>query len=243
MHEFTTEAQAKAFIVDLANPVTEELRQLLDKARRQLDERTGRLSAEVIGAEEDKARALIKRAAARLSVAFDIKLQVPPPAVVNGKLAIDAPDPSVRTWYTQESYQTTERRRAWWKLWMGYYDAPVTRWTNVRHDSYQVSRADIATRLRDTFDQHVAAMSDGLDQYVAHEVNERLTRYYTDLGNYLESYHSALKRSQEMSRATEAERVARKGDLSALSSGVADEQGKLAGYAALAPLLGRPAGS
>ena len=126
LHEFETRAQAEEFIGSLTGQVTEDLRELLEDARQEVDARAHTLAAQVVAEQEGKVRGLVDRAAAKLSVAFDVVLQVPPPAIVDGELAVELADPAVRSWSTQETYTTTERRRAWYKAWLGYRDVTVT---------------------------------------------------------------------------------------------------------------------
>jgi hypothetical protein len=230
VHEFTTLSQAEEFTRSITGQVTEELRQLLDYARQEVDTRARKLAAEVVAEEEGKVRGLVDRAAAKLSVAFDVTLQVPPPAIVNGELAVELADPSVRSWSTDETYTTTERRRAWYKLWIGHRDVTVTKTRSVSHTRYQVSRRDVAAQLTVAFDAHLTDIGKSLDSYVATDVADRLTAYYAGLRGYLESYHAALQRSQEGFKHDEATQAARKRDLTALSTHVSTEQKKLTEY-------------
>jgi predicted GTPase len=230
VHEFDTLDQAQAFMTSITGQVTEELRQLLDYARQELDKRARKLAAIVVAEQESKVRGLVERAAAKLSVAFEVKLQVPPPAIVNGELAVDLADPSVRSWSTSENYSTTERHRVWYKLWMGYRDVVVTKTASVSHHRYQVSRQEIAAQLSTAFNSHLAEISNALDGYVATDVNDRLTVYYASLRKYLESYFAALKRSQDGFKDDESAKETRRQDLSGLRAAVSAEQQKLTGY-------------
>jgi hypothetical protein len=232
VHEFETLQQAQQFMSSITGQVTEDLRSLLDIARKEVDARARKLATEVVAEQESKVRGLIDRAAAKLSVAFDVTLQVPPPAVVNGELAVELTDPSVRSWSTNESYTTYERRRAWYKLWLGYHDVPVTRTRSVSHSRYQVSRKEVAAQLTAAFDTHLTEIANSLDTYVATDVTDRLTAYYTGLRGYLESYRAALQRSQDSAMQDEATQAARKQDLTTLSGYVTTEQHKLADYLA-----------
>jgi dynamin family protein len=230
LYEFDTRAQAEQFIGSLTGQVTEDLRELLDYARQEVDVQARRLAAEVVAEQEGKVRGLVDRAAAKLSIAFDVVLQVPPPAIVDGELAVELADPSVRSWSTQETYTTTERHRAWYKAWLGYHDVTVTKTRPVSHSRYQVSRKEVAGQLTAAFDRHLAEIAKSLDTYVATEVTDRLTAYYASLRGYLESYRAALARSQDSCMQDEATAAARKHDLTTLSGHVAAEQRKLADY-------------
>ena len=230
VHEFTTLAQAEEFMTTLTGQVTDELRELLDYARQEVDARARKLATEVVAEQEGKVRGLVDRAAEKLSVAFDVTLQVPPPAIVDGELAVELADPSVRSWSTEETYTTTERRRAWYKLWVGYHDVAVTKTRSVSHTRYQVSRQEVAAQLTAAFDTHLNEIGKSLDSYVATDVTDRLTAYYAGLRGYLESYHAALRRSQDGFKHDEATQATRKRELTALSTHVSMEQKKLADY-------------
>lgn len=227
LHEFQNQAEAEAFMARIAGSVTEELRDLLDKARRQLDDRAANMAAEVVGEQEKKVRELVERAARKLEVAFNVTLQVPPVTVVNGLLDVELTDPTVRTWSTTESYQTTERRRAWFKAWIGFHDVPVTRTQTVSRSSYQVSRRDVAGQLRAAFDEHLANLRGGLDTYVATEVSSQLTAYYAGLDGYLQSYFAALRRSQDGFKHAESDQAQRRSDLASLTLQLTAELEKL----------------
>jgi Dynamin family len=232
VHEFDSLPEAQKFMTSITSQVTEDLRSLLEIARKEVDARARKLATEVVAEQESKVRGLIDRAAAKLSIAFDVTLQVPPPAIVNGELAVELTDPSVRSWSTSESYTTYERRRAWYKLWLGYHDVPVTRTRSVSHSRYQVSRKEVAAQLTAAFDTHLTEIAKSLDTYVATDVTDRLTAYYTGLRGYLESYRAALQRSQDSAMQDEATQAARKQDLTTLSGYVTIEQHKLADYLA-----------
>lgn len=230
VYEFTTRGEAEAFMAQMAGSITGELRELLDGARRQIDERALKLTAQVVAEHEQKVRVLIERATAKLSAAFDVELKVPPPAVEDGELSVELSGPSVRSWSEDETYYTTERRRAWYKLWIGYHDVTVANTRQVTRERFQVSRQDVVDQLRTGFAQHILLLSDGLDQYVATEVSDRLEAYYAGLTAYLESYHAALRRTQDGFQDDAARQAERKRDLGELNAQVADEQGKLADY-------------
>jgi hypothetical protein len=217
-------------MAQMVGSITEELRELLDGARRQIDERALKLTAQVVAEHEQKVRVLIERATAKLSAAFDVDLEVPPPAVHDGELSVELSGPSVRSWYENETYYTTERRRAWYKLWLGYRDVTVANTRQITVERFQVSRQDVVNQLRDGFGQHIQLLRDGLDQYVATEVSTRLETYYAGLTAYLESYHAALKRTQDGFQDDAARQAERKRDLGELIVRVTDEQGKLADY-------------
>jgi tRNA U34 5-carboxymethylaminomethyl modifying GTPase MnmE/TrmE len=241
VHEFDTRAQAEEFMAGISGQVTEELQALLEDARQQVDARARTLAAEVVAEQEGKVRGLVERAAAKLSVAFDVTLQVPPPAIVEGELSVELADPQVRSWSTSYTYETTERRRAWYKLWLGYHDVTVTKTGTSSHTRYQVSRRDVADQLSAAFDARLTDIGSSLDGYVATEVNDRLTAYYTGLRGYLESYHAALERTQDGFEEDEHVQAARKQRLTELGSYSSAEKEKLAEYLArLTDFKGRP---
>ena len=229
-YEFTTVAQAEEFRDKISRSVISKLEELLDVARRQLDKRATELTAAIVAEHDGKMRELVRGATERISKTFDVRLKVPPPAVVNGKLAVELSEPDEQRWSTEETYQAYERRRTWKKLWLGFEDVPVTRSRTVSHARYLVSRAGIANQLRSAFERNLRDLRSELDQYVAVELAGRLQAYYDGLEGYLASYHDALNRSHLGFEDSRAKQEERKQEITTLAANVGAEQAKLTSY-------------
>jgi hypothetical protein len=212
----STKAEAEKIIAKMTDVVVEQLREMLDWARGEMEQRVQAYTLSVVNEQEAVVREIVKRAAATLSVAFNVKLQVPPPAVVDGRLTVDLTPPTKRKKIHTEQYQDTVTRRTWYTLWIGKKTVTVTRTRDVEKVRFEVSRDDLVRQLTKTLDQEIEQIRSGLSKYVTSQLTERLQTYYDGLDTYLQRYLQALQRSQETSeegRAAQQQRQSVLGDL------------------------------
>ncbi|MFB9184284.1 dynamin family protein [Dactylosporangium sucinum] len=229
-HSFPTEDGANRFKDQLAGAVTEQLHQLLDVARYHFEKRVGRLTATIVAEQESKVRELIERAAETLSSAFDVKLQPPPPAVVNGKLSSRLEGARARTTTHEQEVETIERRRVWYKLWIGKRDVKVKTKKTVSVTTYVVSRSDVMRQLSAAFSTQVKGMEVQLTRYVGTTLSAELSAYYQGLDDYLKRYHGALTRSQRAGERDEAQQRERRDALTKLEASLQQELDGLLEY-------------
>jgi hypothetical protein len=227
---FSTKAEGEAFIERVTLPIVSQLRQLLDIARRELDTVVQRMTAEVVAEQEQRARPVIERAAATLRDAFAVSLKVPPPAVVDGELAVELGAPTVSTYYTTEKYQTTEMKRNPWTLGITKREVTVTREREVSHATYVVTRADVKAQLTDAFAGKLVQLEVDLDSYVAGNLSAAIDEYFRGLDQFLQRYRGALAASQAENQQDEQQRDRVRAELAALVAMLDAEQPRLAGY-------------
>lgn len=224
IQEFGTEADAKDFTHRMSDSVIDQLTELLDFARRELDTRVRAITATTMAEQETKVRDLIDRSTANLSTAFSVSLDVPPPVVVDGAITVDLPQPKVRTSGHTSTYTTVEPKRF---LYVFHRNVEVRHSSTSYSDHYQVSRAQVAAELREGFEARLTEIADGLGGYVTDTVHDRLASYYERLEGFLQGFRDALARSLDNSRRGEAEQARRKDELERLADRAGEERAAL----------------
>ncbi|MFF1746000.1 dynamin family protein [Streptomyces mirabilis] len=198
-YEFATLEEANQLKNVLAGAVSEQLRELLDLGRSELDAQVREISAAIVEEQERKVRGLIERAARTLSTAFDVDIKPPPPGIT-GHIKTDLGDPVTRMVENEEKYEVIEEQRIWWTLWLFTREVSVTRTRKVEVPMYVVSRESVMTQLQAAFDAQIAEVREVLQVYVAKQLTAELTAYYDGLQDYLQLYHDTLTRSLEGQR-------------------------------------------
>lgn len=228
--EFAALADAERFMQQLSGSIAEQLHELLDNGRHELDLRVDAIAAQVVSEQENAVAALVAGSITKLSEAFSVTLQLPPPAVIGGELVVDLAGPEVRKTQRSGSYQSTERRRNPWTLGLTFRDVPVTKAYTSTVETFIVSRGEIAGQLRNTFDAYLASLRIEIDEYVTGTLSDDLNAYYEGLDRFMQNHYDALERSLHNAELDEAQQTQRRSDLMALVKQTADEQAKLAGY-------------
>ncbi|MEV4103375.1 dynamin family protein [Nonomuraea sp. NPDC049649] len=205
-YEFHDLAEANKFKDELAGVATEQLRQLMDLGKRQLDTRVDTITAAIVMEQENKVRGLIDRAAKTLSTAFDVKLR-PPRAEIGGVFHGKVADPVHRVTEETEEYEETTTKRTWYTLWIGKKDVTVTKQRHVTIHTYVVSRESVVQQLTDAFSAQIEQVRLMLREYVANHLTSEVTAYYDGLSDYLQGYHDALTRSLEIKKKDEAKQA------------------------------------
>ncbi len=227
VQEFASEVAAKDFAERMGGSVAGQLTELLDYARRELDHRTGAVAATAVGEQETAVRELIARSTANLSTVFSVALDVPPPVVVDGAIAVELPKPTVRHSSYTSTYTTVERQPVKWTG--GLFSRNVT----VEHNStsysqhFQVSRTKVADELRQGFHTRLAEIQGDLNRYVTETVHEQLTAYYGHLDDFLQGFRDAIARALDNSRLSEADQARRKSELEQLADRTTQERAGL----------------
>lgn len=198
-YEYATLEEANQLKNVLAGAVSEQLRELLDVGRRELDTQVQEISAAIVDEQERKVRGLIERAAQTLSAGFDVNIKPPPPGIT-GHIKTDLGDPVARMVESEERYEALEERRIWWTLWLAKQEVKVIRTRKVEVPMYVVSRASVMTQLQAAFDAQIAEVRKMLQVYVAEQLTAELTAYYDGLRDYLQLYHDTLTRSLDVKR-------------------------------------------
>lgn len=196
--EFPTLTEAEAFMDKMSDSVVSQLQPLLDYGRSEADRRISEMVATVEAEQEAQVHQLLERAAKVLEIAFDVKLTVPP-VTLDTAVEVTLDRPATRTSSGSYTYTVKEKKRTWWSC--GFkVSVDVEKHSSYSNTYFVVAKADVKTRIGHVFEGRLREIRQTLTKYLTDELEAKLDEYYDHSNQYLTRYHSALSRSQNVSR-------------------------------------------
>ena len=235
---FNSESAATAFMKTMADAVVDEIRTVLEDARKDLGSMVDKLVNEVLANQETVTRPVIERAIERLSTTFDVTLTVPSSgSVVSADLEVDPGQPEAKHSYYGYTVTETERQPIRFTFKLLYRNVEVQRVRSGSSTSYLVVKSVVREQLVSKFETVLEEISVALDEYVESELLQALDDYYDGLFSFLERYRNVLEIQVSASQQDESVRAQRRAALTSLSDRLEVESARLAGYLQQLPPL------
>jgi len=203
--EFNSEDAAKRFVNEAYGYQRRILSELLQAAAEETESLLERERAKVTALLREGTQPIIAEARQRLNRAFKMDLSWPTFA------PLDQSDEWVKPRrYSLETRTRTEqgydivRKRAWWKLWLGYTEVKIPRSPkDVKYYTFSIPALvkGINLSIKDT----LLGIEQSTNRYLDEDFNRLIEDFFGDLDDYLRNYQDSLTQALEDKRLGQTE--------------------------------------
>lgn len=198
--EFNSLREAEDFAEQAIAYPKQKIDMLLDDVREQVRKITEKSRLELTDFLIQETQPIIDRARQRLNEAFEINLSLP-------TLTIDSEDidfgkvrvKSNTRWLDQgyENKVVEKRRFTHWFFLVPKKETIIVKRPDKKEDYYTVSLQKIIDQAKESIDQSVKNIKQGINQYLDEDFKQRVYIIFNDLDIYLSNYRESLIQSQQ----------------------------------------------